>query len=61
MGLGPLGYGLVLDSRRTNGLITWIEISTVKMTLVQGYLVHKKTPAPLGPPYDPRHRPTVGS
>ena len=27
----------------------------------QGYLAHKKTPTPLGPPYDPRHRPTVGS
>ena len=28
---------------------------------VQGYLAHKKTPTPPGPPYDPRHRPTVGS
>jgi len=28
---------------------------------VQGYLAHKKTPTPLGPPQDPRHRPTVGS
>jgi len=28
---------------------------------LQGYLAHKKTPTPLGPPYDPRHRPTVGS
>ena len=26
----------------------------------QGYLAHKKTPTPLGPPYDPRHMPTVG-
>ena len=28
---------------------------------VQGYLAHKKTPTPPGPPLDPRHRPTVGS
>ena len=24
-----------------------------------GYLAHKKTPTPLGPPYDPRNGPTV--
>ena len=28
---------------------------------LQGYLAHKKTLTPLGPPYDPTHRPTVGS
>ena len=28
---------------------------------LQGYLANKKTPTPLGPPLDPRHRPTVGS
>ena len=28
---------------------------------LQGYLAHKKTPTPLCPPYDPRHRPTAGS
>ena len=28
---------------------------------LQGYLAHKKQPPPLGPPYDPRHSPTVGS
>jgi len=28
---------------------------------VQGYLAHKKPPPPLGPPYGPRRRPTVGS
>ena len=28
---------------------------------LQGYLANKKTPTSLGPPYDPRHRPTVGS
>ena len=27
----------------------------------QGYLAHKKLPPPLGPPYDPRYSPTVGS
>ena len=29
--------------------------------VIQGNLAHKKTPTPLGPPKDPRHRPTVGS
>jgi len=28
-------------------------------TRVQGYLADKKTPSLLGPPYDPRHGPTV--
>jgi len=28
---------------------------------LQGYLAHKKTPPPLGPPYDHRRRPTEGS
>ena len=26
-----------------------------------GYLAHKKKPTPPGPPWDPRHLPTVGS
>jgi hypothetical protein len=33
----------------------------VRVYGLQGYLVHKKTPTSLGPPLDPRHRPTVGS
>ena len=28
---------------------------------LQGYLAHEKSPTPLGPPEDPRHRPTVGT
>ena len=28
---------------------------------LQGYLAHKKTPLPLGPPYDPKYSPTIGS
>ena len=28
---------------------------------VHGYFAHEKQPPPLGPPQDPRHRPTVGS
>ena len=28
---------------------------------LQGNLAHEKTPTPLRPPQDPRHRPTVGS
>ena len=29
--------------------------------LVQEYLAHKKPPPPLGPPWGPKHRATVGS
>jgi len=35
--------------------------TSITRTTVQGYLAHKKTPPPLGPPYDPRHDYTVGS
>ena len=28
---------------------------------LQGYLAHKKPPPPLGPPWETRHGPTVGS
>jgi len=28
---------------------------------LQGYLAHKKPPAPIGPPHGPKHGPTVGS
>ena len=28
---------------------------------LQGYLAHKKTPTPVGPPWAHRHRPAVGS
>ena len=28
---------------------------------LQGYLAHKNTPTPLGPPQNPTHIPTVGS
>ena len=30
-------------------------------SLRQGYLAHNKTPTPLGPPQDPKHRPAGGS
>ena len=36
---------------------TWYD----KNPCVQGYLARKKPPTPLWPPYDPRHRATVGS
>ena len=32
-----------------------------QLVRTQGYLAHKKQPIPLGPPYDPRHGPTVWS
>ena len=38
-----------------------IESNTATMLGVQGYLVHKNPPPPLGPPWDHRHRSTVGS
>ena len=34
---------------------------THRLRVLQGYLAHKKTPSPLGPPQGPRHSPTVGS
>ena len=30
-------------------------------TRLQGYLAHKKQPPPLGPPWDPRYSPHVGT
>ena len=38
-----------------------LSISLSRALGVQAYLAHKKTPTLLGPPWDPRHRPTVGS
>ena len=35
--------------------------TTPQEPTVQGNLARKKTPTPLGPPQDPRHRPTEGS
>jgi len=35
--------------------------ATALAPAVQGYLAHKKLPPPLGPPYGPRQRPTVGA
>ena len=47
-------WGLVVRSQSKAGT------RTVHRVVLQGYLVHKKPPPPLGPPYGPRHRPTVG-
>ena len=35
--------------------------TTCSHLALQGYLAHKKQPSPLGPPYDPRCSPSVGS
>ena len=32
-----------------------------RFAFIQGYLAHKKQPPPLGPPYDLRNSPTLGS
>ena len=44
------------SSSASTGMYTWVGGRGL-----QGYLAHRKTPTPLGPPWDPRHRPTVGS
>jgi len=41
----------------TSGVLS----QTKARTSLQGYLAHKKTPTPLGPPQAPGHRPTIGS
>ena len=53
----PLNNGAVvtharMTARQDIGAIVSIEA---------GYLACAKTPTPLGPPQDPRHRPKVGS
>ena len=37
------------------------QVASPRPDSMQGYLAHKKQPPPLGPPYDPRYSPTVGS
>ena len=44
---------LNISSRRAFWLVA------VESDGVKGYLAHKKSPIPLGPPWLPRHRPTV--
>ena len=54
----------MVDRRYLNsrGLVIIGDLSPATYSVsVQGYLAHKRTPTPLGPSYDPRHRPTVGS
>ena len=38
-----------------------VEFARAGCVRVQGYLAHKTTLAPQGPPQDPRQRPTLGS
>ena len=38
-----------------------VPLGRVGRDIVQGYLTHNKTPNPLWPPFDPRHRTTAGS
>ena len=35
--------------------------SAQEFCVLRGYLTYKKTHPPLGPPYEPRHGPSVGS
>ena len=36
-------------------------VNSLSRPYIQGYLVYKKLPPPLEPPYGPRHEPFVGS
>jgi len=40
--------------------MNWRALEITSMS-IQGYLAHMNTPTPLGPPEDPRHRPTIES
>jgi len=69
--LGPYGRTCApthhLRERRAYSDATWYKpyngwlYKPSKIISVQGYLAHKKTHPPLGSPYGPMHRPTVGS
>ena len=41
--------------------IRLLVVSVDVLPTVQWYLAHTKMPTHLGPPHNPRHRPTVGS
>ena len=53
--LGCRGYS------RMRGLLPNERSQLLLVCRTQGYLAHKKLQPPLGPLYDPRHSPTVGS
>ena len=57
------GRGVRIDvvGIRPIGFPGWGVGVTQKDAGYKGYLAHKKTPTPLGPSWDPRHRSTVGS
>ena len=42
------------DARDRIGLGLWFRVSGLGCGTLQGYLAHKKSPPPPGPPYDPR-------
>ena len=50
-----------LELQRVNSTYQKENCVGLRLRVVQGYLAQKKTPTPLSSPYDPRHRPTVGS
>ena len=54
-------YAVSLTASSMPPFVTIARANAEKQVAVQGYLAHKKTLTPLGPPLDPRHRPTVGS
>ena len=50
-----------LKSRPEPGLVFRMNEVHIVDSWIQGYLAHTKTPIPLRPPCDPRHRPTADS
>jgi hypothetical protein len=62
-GLRSGGWGLGFGVCGHGGFHLFVFNTSGHHSLVDllGYLAHKKTPTPVGPLLDPRHRPTVGS
>ena len=56
------GQGEAACARPESGYGYWLPpYGTAYHRALQGYLVHKKSPNPIGPPYGRGHGPTVGS
>ena len=66
LSLGETWYGESRSSGRSSERKKWSTESEKNLgrdelwfpANLHGYLAHQKTPTPLGPPWDPRHRPT---
>ena len=45
----------------SKGYIVASVLLRINFVIIRGFLAHKKTPTPLGPPQGPNHSPTVGT